>query len=49
MARPNTTALAAGVPVYPLQATKFIRWKASTIFGDGEPVFDAAPNEAMFE
>lgn len=46
---PEHYGVSCRVPVYPLQATKTIRWKASTIFGDGEPVFDAAPNEGMFE
>lgn len=36
------------VPVYGLHPTKEIRWKVIVTHGNGEPVIDLAPNEAMF-
>jgi hypothetical protein len=36
------------VPVRPLHPTKTIRWKVSTIYANGEPVFDTAPNVGMY-
>jgi hypothetical protein len=36
------------VPVYRLHPTKAIRWKITTVYGNGEPVFDTAPNEGMY-
>jgi hypothetical protein len=37
------------VPVHRLHPTKAIRWKVRTIYGNGEPVVDAAPNEGMYD
>ena len=37
------------VLVRPLHPTKTIRWKVSTISGNGEPVFDVAPNVGMYD
>jgi hypothetical protein len=36
------------VPVHPLHPTKRIRWKVRIIHGNGEPVFDVAPDAAMY-
>lgn len=36
------------MPVYRLNATKRIRWRVTTIYGNGEPVFDVAPREGMY-
>ena len=45
---PEHFGVSCRVPMHPLPATKTIRWKVSTISGNGEPVFDVAPNEGMY-
>lgn len=36
------------VPVHSLHPTKAIRWNVRIIYGNGEPVFDMAPNAGMY-
>lgn len=45
---PHFIGVSCRVPVHRLHATKDIRWKVTTIYGNGEPVFDVAPNEGMY-
>ena len=41
-------AVACRVRVHRLHSTKPIRWNVSFIYGNGEPVFDVAPNVGMY-
>ena len=36
------------VPLHALRRTKAIRWKVLTVYGNGEPGFDVAPNVGMY-
>lgn len=45
---PHYVGVSCRVPVHRLHPTKEIRWKVSIIYGNGEPVFDVAPNEGMY-
>ena len=45
---PGSTTVVCRVRVHPLHPTKAIRWKVTTAYGDGEPVYDVAPNRGMY-
>lgn len=40
--------ISCSVPVHALHPTRTIRWKVSIIYGNGEPVFDEAPDAGMY-